>query len=68
MKIARLLANNMETYGFVNGKNVITKEGITAQTGIPIPLNIKDFLFDGWYDEVKPKIRKLNFTETRSMY
>ena len=56
----------METYGFVNGKSVVTKEGITAQTGIPIPQNIKDFLFDGWYDEVKPKIPKLNFTQNIS--
>jgi len=63
MKIARLLTNNMETYGFVNGNSVITKDGITSQTGIPIPQNIKDFLFDGWYDEVKPKIPKLNFTQ-----
>jgi len=66
MKIARLLTNNMETYGFVNGNNVITKDGITSQTGIPIPQNIKDFLFDGWYDEVKPKILKLNFTQNIS--
>jgi len=66
MKIARLLANNMETYGFVNGQSVITREGITAQTGIPIPQNIKDFLFDGWYDEVRPKIPKLNFTQNIS--
>ncbi|MGI0027458.1 MAG: fumarylacetoacetate hydrolase family protein [Nitrosopumilaceae archaeon] len=66
MKITRLLANNMETYGFVNDKSVITKEGITSQTGIPIPQNIKDFLFDGWYDEVKPKIPKLNFTQNIS--
>jgi len=56
----------METYGFVNGNNVITKDGITSQTGIPIPQNIKDFLFDGWYDEVKPKIPKLNFTQNIS--
>ena len=63
MKIARLLANNMETYGFVNGQSVITKDGITAQTGIPIPQNIKDFLFDGWYDEVKSKIPKLSFAQ-----
>ncbi|TLX79272.1 MAG: fumarylacetoacetate hydrolase family protein [Thaumarchaeota archaeon] len=63
MKIARLLANNMETYGFVNGQSVITREGITAQTGIPIPQNIKDFLFDGWYNEVKSKNPKLNFTQ-----
>ena len=66
MKITRLLANNMETYGFVNGNSVITKDGITSQTGIPIPQNIKDFLFDGWYDEVKPKIPKLNFTQSIS--
>jgi 2-keto-4-pentenoate hydratase/2-oxohepta-3-ene-1,7-dioic acid hydratase in catechol pathway len=66
MKIARLLTNNIETYGFVNDKNVITKDGITSQTGIPIPQNIKDFLFDGWYDEVKPKIPKLNFTQNIS--
>ena len=66
MKIARLSTNNMETYGFVNGNNVITKDGITSQTGIPIPQNIKDFLFDGWYDEVKPKIPKLNFTQNIS--
>ncbi len=66
MKIARLLTNNMETYGFVNGNSVITKDGITSQTGIPIPQNIKDFLFDGWYDEIKPKILKLNFTQNIS--
>jgi len=66
MKIARLSTNNMETYGFVNGNSVITKDGITSQTGIPIPQNIKDFLFDGWYDEVKPKISKLNFTQNIS--
>ncbi|HKC79039.1 MAG TPA: fumarylacetoacetate hydrolase family protein [Nitrosopumilaceae archaeon] len=66
MKIARLLTNNMETYGFVKGNSVITKDGITSQTGIPIPQNIKDFLFDGWYDEVKPKIPKLNFTQNIS--
>src|SRR5438445_9816238 len=66
MKIARLLANNMETYGFVNGKSVITKEGITSQTGIPITQNIKYFLFDRWYDEIKSKISKLNFTQNLS--
>ena len=56
----------METYGFVNGKSVITKEEITSQTGIPIPQNIKDFLFDGWYEEVKPKVPKLNFIQNLS--
>ena len=63
MKIARLLRQDMETYGFVNGDNVITKEEITLQTGIPIPQQIKDFLFDGWYDEIKPKISNLKYTQ-----
>ena len=68
MKIARLLKENMETYGFVNGDSVLTKESIMAQTGIPIPQSIKDFLFDGWYDEVKAKISQLSFNEKISDY
>jgi len=63
MKIARLLGQDMETYGFVNGDNVTTKEEITLQTGVPIPQQIKDFLFDGWYDEIKPKISNLKYTQ-----
>jgi 2-keto-4-pentenoate hydratase/2-oxohepta-3-ene-1,7-dioic acid hydratase in catechol pathway len=68
MKIARLLEQDMETYGFVNGDNVITKEEITVQTGIPIPQQIKDFLFDGWYDEIKPKISNLKYAQKISDY
>ena len=68
MKIARLLGLNMETYGFVNGNSVITKEEITHQAGIPIPQNIKDFLFDGWYDDIKHKMPKLNYTEKISRF
>lgn len=60
MKIARLLKENMETYGIVNGDKVLTRESMTAQTGIPVPQGIKEFLFDGWYDEVKQKISQLN--------
>ena len=63
MKIARLLKENMETYGFVKGDKVLTKENMTAQTGIPIPQNIKDFLFDGWYSEIKTKSTQLNYNE-----
>ncbi len=61
MKIARLLKENMETYGFVNGDKVLTRENMTAQSGIPIPQSIKDFLFDGWYDEIKPKASQMNY-------
>ena len=63
MKIARLLKENMETYGFVMGDKVLTKENMTSQTGIPIPQNIKDFLFDGWYSEIKTKSTQLNYNE-----
>ena len=58
----------METYGFVNGDSVITTEEITTQTDIPIPQNIKDFLFDGWYDDIKHKIPKLNYTQKISRF
>jgi len=53
----------METYGFVNGDKVLTRENMTSQTGVPIPQNIKDFLFDGWFDEIKSKAGQLNYNE-----
>ena len=56
----------METYGFVDNGKVLTKENITSQTGIPIPQSIKDFLFEGWYDEVKTQISQLNFSDRLS--
>jgi len=66
MKIARLFKENMETYGFVNEDKVLTRESMTSQTGIPIPQSIKDFLFDGWYDEIKKKSSQLNYNERLS--
>jgi len=68
MKIARLSHNNNETYGFVNGDKVSTKDEITYLTGVPIPQNVKDFLFDGWYDEIKNKIKDLPYGESISKY
>jgi 2-keto-4-pentenoate hydratase/2-oxohepta-3-ene-1,7-dioic acid hydratase in catechol pathway len=68
MKIARLLRDNKETYGFVDGDKVSTKDEITYLTGVPIPQNIKDFLFDGWYDEIKNKIKDLPYEENISKY
>lgn len=52
MKIGRFLINNKETYGFVKDNKIATKEEIITKTGIPIPIGIREFLFDGWYDEV----------------
>ncbi len=68
MKIARLLYENIETYGFVKGDKVATKDEITLLTGIPIPYTVKDFLFDGWYDEIKNKIENLPYEENISKF
>jgi len=68
MKIARLLHENNETYGFVKGDKVATKDEITFLTGVPIPHNVKDFLFDGWYNEIKNKIEDLRYEENISKY
>jgi len=68
MKIARLAHNNNETYGFINGDKVSTKDEIIYLTGVPLPQNVKDFLFDGWYDEIKNKVKDLPYGEDISKY
>ena len=68
MKIARILDGDNETYGFIQGNKIATKDEITYLTGIPIPQNVKDFLFDGWYDEIKDKINDLSYKEDISKY
>jgi 2-keto-4-pentenoate hydratase/2-oxohepta-3-ene-1,7-dioic acid hydratase in catechol pathway len=68
MKIARILYGDNETYGFIKGNKIATKDEITYLTGIPIPQNVKDFLFDGWYDEIKDKINDLSYKEDISKY
>ena len=61
MKIARLVRDGNETYGLVRDGNVATKDSIIMQTGVPLPFNIMDFLFEGWYDEIKDKISSTSF-------
>ena len=68
MKIARLSYENNETYGFVKGDKVATKDEITYLTGVPIPHNVKDFLFDGWFEEIKNKIQDLPYGENISKF
>ena len=63
MKIARLMRNGNETYGLIKDGNVATKDSIVSQTGVPLPLGIMDFLFDGWYDEIKDKISSTSFQD-----
>jgi len=61
MKIARLLESKKETYGFVKDDSVATKEEITFETGVPLPQSIKEFLFDGWLDEIKDQESKFPY-------
>lgn len=61
MKIARLYQGNKETFGFTKDGKVSTKDEITYQTGVPIPQSIRDFLFDGWFDEIKDELDKLPY-------
>lgn len=68
MKLARLLQEDRETYGFVRNDKVATKDEITYKTGVPIPLSFKEFLFDGWLDEVKGKISDLPFEKNLSEF
>jgi len=63
VKIARLMHDGKETYGLIKDGNVATKDSITHETGVPLPLNIMDFLFDGWYDEIKDKISSTSFQD-----
>jgi len=68
MKIARFTHEGNEMYGFIKDNKIATKDEITSLTGVPIPQNIKDFLFDGWYDEIKNKIEGLSYNENISKY
>ena len=57
------MQDDHETYGLVKDGHVITKDNIISQTGIPLPLGITDFLFEGWYDEIKDKISTTSFPD-----
>ena len=61
MKIARLVRDGNETYGLIRDGNVATKDNMVNQTGVPLPFSIMDFLFEGWYDEIKDKISSTSF-------
>src|SRR5918911_738910 len=56
MKIARVRHKKMgNTYAIISKdeKKLIMKSEIQEQTGIPIPQSIKEFMFNGWLEEVK---------------
>src|SRR5574338_493767 len=65
MKIARIRDSKVkETYGIISedGKYVVTKAEIQQLTGIPVPPNIKAFMFEGWLDEVRRQKDLLKFS------
>ena len=67
MKIARVKTKEEgENYGLIadDFKKIITKNEIQEQTGIPLPLNIKEFLFNNWLDEVIKNYKQFNFLRT----
>jgi 2-keto-4-pentenoate hydratase/2-oxohepta-3-ene-1,7-dioic acid hydratase in catechol pathway len=64
MKIARINDSKFqETYALVSedGKRLVTRQEIQEQTGIPVPPSIKDFMFNGWLDEVRKVKDRLTF-------
>lgn len=55
MKIARIRDNaEGETYALLSpdGSKLVTRSEIQEQTGIPLPLSVKDFMFNEWIKEV----------------
>jgi 2-keto-4-pentenoate hydratase/2-oxohepta-3-ene-1,7-dioic acid hydratase in catechol pathway len=68
MKIARVVKSGKETFGLVKDGKIATKDDITNSTGIPIPINVRDFLFDGWFEEILPKISEIEFKHKLSEF
>ena len=68
MKIARIRKSDRETYGLVQDGNIATKDDITYATAVPIPINVRDFLFDGWIKEIKANFEKISFEHDLSEF
>ena len=68
MKIARIRKSDRETYGLIRDGKIATKDDITYATAVPIPINVRDFLFDGWIKEVKANFEKIPFEHDLSEF
>ena len=68
MKIARIKESDRETYGLVRDGKIATKDNITDATAVPIPINVRDFLFDGWIKEIKEHLEKIPFEHDLSEF
>jgi 2-keto-4-pentenoate hydratase/2-oxohepta-3-ene-1,7-dioic acid hydratase in catechol pathway len=64
MKIARLKDISVgETYAILSHEadKFVTRSDIQEQTGIPLPLAVKDFMFNDWIKEVKAHQKELDY-------
>jgi len=68
MKIARFEESGKETFGFVKDGRVATREDIIYATGVPLPFTVKDFLFDGWFEEIMKKSSQISYNEELSKF
>jgi 2-keto-4-pentenoate hydratase/2-oxohepta-3-ene-1,7-dioic acid hydratase in catechol pathway len=68
MKIGRFEESGKETFGFVKDGWVATREEIQYATGVPLPLTIKDFLFDGWLEEIMKKSSQISYKDELSKF
>jgi len=68
MKIARIRKSDIETYGLIRDGKIATKDDITDATAVPIPINVRDFLFDGWIKEIKTSFEKIPFNHDLSEF
>ena len=68
MKIVRIRKSDKETYGLVKDGKVATKDDITDSTAVPIPINVRDFLFDGWIQEINNNFKKISFDHQLSEF
>lgn len=50
-----------ETYGIVRDGRVATREEITYETGVPLPAGAREFLFGGWFEEVRGRLGSLPY-------
>ena len=50
-----------ETYGIVREGRVATREEITRETGVPLPAGAREFMFDGWLEEVRGRLGSLPY-------
>jgi 2-keto-4-pentenoate hydratase/2-oxohepta-3-ene-1,7-dioic acid hydratase in catechol pathway len=66
MKIARLHDKRYgDSYGLISSdeKKIATRAEIQEQTGIPIPPSVKDFMFNGWVEEINEYKNELEYNE-----